>query len=36
MSIRNSANVLDKEFSMSIMPQSTFSDLASLDPEEAL
>lgn len=32
----HSANSLDNEFSMSIMPQSTFSELASLDPEEAL
>jgi hypothetical protein len=28
------ANVLDNELSMSIMPQSTFRDLASLDPED--
>jgi hypothetical protein len=30
------ANLLDNDFCMSIMPQSTFSDLALPDPEEAL
>jgi hypothetical protein len=35
-SILDFANLLDNDFCMSIMPQSTFSDLALLDPEEAL
>jgi hypothetical protein len=35
-SIHNFANYLDKHFGVSIMPESTFSGLASLNPEEVL
>lgn len=34
--MHNFANYLDKQFGVSIMPQSTFSGLASLNPEEVL